>query len=338
MNENKIMGNTIGNLQNKGLVAGEGEWLYFVLEDGLYRSLKNGDKKIKIASVKAQGVHILGQWIFYIEEEKMICKLKVDGSEKVTLVESEYNDIYNLMIFNKWIYYTLGISEAIYRIDFDGDNKQFLFGKVLLSIAMDGEYILYSDDQMGYIIRVSINRIEKFLALSETELVKEWVKYHKCPESAIEEMKRYGISKCIDTEVLSEGMLVSEDQDCFSINIVNEWIYYLKTEEALRSYDNPRDIKCHIYKSNIEGGKSTKLSNEYVRQINVSGHWIYYINYYNGNLYRMDINGECKMKLSNDWVTNVYLIDNWVYYYTKDKINKNLFGICLENMKTIQID
>ncbi|MDD4493088.1 MAG: DUF5050 domain-containing protein [Eubacteriales bacterium] len=85
----------------------------------------DGSEKLKIAEVGHEGFNISGDWLFYGDiDDEMGYRIKLDGSSKSKII-NDY--LININIIDDWIYYTVYESQNVkkmYRIRFDGSNKQ----------------------------------------------------------------------------------------------------------------------------------------------------------------------------------------------------------------------
>lgn len=136
------VGNTTGNIINKGIVSSKNGWTYYSDYQQnrclLYRT--NGNKITQLLSEKNSLIiylNVVGDWVYYDKVDiykqdgyidtilkDTICKMKIDGSEKTELQTS--NSIYYLSVVGDWIYYsksTYGGQYDEYKIRTDGSEE-----------------------------------------------------------------------------------------------------------------------------------------------------------------------------------------------------------------------
>lgn len=100
-------GNTMGNLQNDGLVATNGENILYNNSNGLFKNSIDGGNKKLISSDYAEDINILNGWIYYYSTSdsganKGLWKITTDG-EELTLLRD--GSVENLIVDNEWIYF-----------------------------------------------------------------------------------------------------------------------------------------------------------------------------------------------------------------------------------------
>lgn len=104
----------------------------------------------------------------------------------------------------------------------------------------------------------------------------------------------------------SEVIKLNEDKSQ-SINIVGDWIYYIKTGESTEG--------GNFYKMRTDGTEQSKLNDDIARYIIVVGDWIYYINESDeSKLYKIRTDGTNSTKLNDDASSEIVVIDDWIYY------------------------
>lgn len=129
-------GNTSGNLNNGGLYAKAGEWIYFsnLQDDGkLYKMKADGSGAEKISDDRAHYINVIGDDIYYSGNGWNLTKIKTDGTEMSKICS---DDARCINVSGDWVYYSdySGYPIKLYRINIDGTGKEKL-----------------SDDKPGYI-------------------------------------------------------------------------------------------------------------------------------------------------------------------------------------------
>ena len=83
--EEEIRGNSVGNIANGGLVARQGDWIYYRnSSDGykLYKVKTDGSGREKINDDSSWFINVVGDWIYYVNADDgyKLYKVKTDGS------------------------------------------------------------------------------------------------------------------------------------------------------------------------------------------------------------------------------------------------------------------
>jgi hypothetical protein len=282
--EINIYGNTPGNLANGGIVAQQGDWIYYTI----------------ISSVSSDTTKPNGQ----------LCKIRTDGSGEVKL-NSDVS--FNINVVGDWIYYVNVQPGNIFKIRTDGTGKTKLNSNESRNIYVVGDWIYYQDDQ-SYLCKSRTDGTGE-TKLGETEgpsffnVVGDWIYYivpyvNNSDDSCIYKIR---------TDGTEETMILSDREDFLSINVVSDWIYYVIG--SAHGYGN-------LYKIHTDGTGKTELSNDKIANINVVGDWIYYVigsapsdyaqSY--GDLYKIHTDGTGKTKLSNKKIAKINVVGDWIYY------------------------
>jgi hypothetical protein len=127
-------GNMVGNIINYGLVAQQGEWIYYIdNSDGsknnryknkhkLYKIRTNGSGQEKLNDDHCRYINVIGEWIYYCHSSDNLYKIRTDGSGRTVLSDDECSYV---NVIGKWIYYcNESDNKRIYKIETDGKNKK----------------------------------------------------------------------------------------------------------------------------------------------------------------------------------------------------------------------
>ncbi len=251
--DENVRGNTVGNLVNRGLVAQQGDWIYYSNEvdsedypdawgaasnappifSGIFKSRLDGTEKTYITYVpNAVFINVIGEWIYYIDGgvraahaaeelwQGAVYKIRTDGTEKTQLTEA---DCWYMSAVGSFIYYA-NVSDGgrIYKMRTDGsENTRINDDESVCLNVVDGwiYYVNQSDGDKIYKIRTD-----------GTERTK-----------------------------------LNDDESAY-LNAVNGWIYYSNKSDSSK-----------IYKVRIDGTERTKLcDDENCSYVNVTGDRVYY--------------------------------------------------------------
>ena len=282
-------GNTNGNLLNGGMIAYQGEWLYFSSEGSLYKS-KLGGSEIKII-YKAEendgniaNINIIDDELYFSagnHEKGGLYRIKDDGSDVKKLVSDtgggRQEKVY---VVGDWIYYD---KKYILKKDGDGSDKK----QIIEEKSGSTETFSISD---GYIYYVGMN-------------------YNN--EDCIYKLK-------MNTEAEKQEIY---KRNVYDVSVEDGWIYYIDNHTGDK-YGN----LCRIGIDGTEGGE---VIDETVVAYNINDGWIYYILKENGKneLYKMKIDGTENQKFDLkdsqiDEYYGIYVIEDWIYYMTDGVIQR----------------
>lgn len=285
-------GNTLGNMVNGGFVVQEGGWVYYISnESSIYKVKVDGSEKTILFEenkVLFNSINLAGGWIYFSsistdENHKItsggIYKIKTDGKEKVKLCPAVANYLY---VAGDWLYYINMDNDHsnLERIKIDGSEKTKISEEIKGYYSISGDFIYYilSEDKNndGYF------------------------------ESTLCRIKTDGTGL---TRVSLKDSVRSD------IQVLGDWVYYGINSKVVGSMDKEGDDHTKLYKIKTDGTGKTKISDDYIGFVNISGDCIYYSNMSdNLFLYKMKIDGTGKTKLNNQYSVEINVAGDWIYY------------------------
>ncbi|WP_251859568.1 DUF5050 domain-containing protein [Clostridium sp. Marseille-Q2269] len=255
------MGNSSGNILNKGFIAKDNEYIYCVNKENgngkIYRNKINGAEDKQLSSNSADFLNIYGEYIYYVSNGDL-CRIKKDGSEEKIIKSAAPS---YMTIYNDFIYYFDKSQGGIYKIKIDGSAySQVVSGgkwRADSQFIVSGEFIYYSnyeDNSSIYKIRTDGSSKIKLntLSCSQMNIIGKYIYY-------ISNGNLYTI--CIDG---SDNKLLYSG-NISNINGYGNNIYYVDNN------DNNA-----LYKINLDGSYRIKLSKKSINYINILDGEIYY--------------------------------------------------------------
>lgn len=289
------MGNSSGNINNLGIAAQDGMWIYYRGTGGaLYRIKQDGIDKTQLTiGQDVRYINVVGNYVYYTASTPAtkttaaytgIYKMKTDGSDAVQTTASgrvtaqtgrlvaSFPQIHDVIVAGDWIYYINDTDGRMYRVNVSGYGNTAITSDKYTDINIVKNYI--------YAVNVSDNN-----------------KIYK-----------------IDLSNSNAASKVS-DVNAMHLNVVDDEIYY-------RNYgDNEK-----LYRMSTDGSENVKLCDDMALNVNVSGDSVYYKNASDGNkLYRINTDGTGGQKIlatnttsgtriSTDVVEYIAAFDPTIYY------------------------
>ena len=260
------IGNTLGNIVNHGLVAMEGEWIYFSnVNDGgkIYAMRTDGSELHKINDAASSFINVVDGWIYYRNEDDghRIYAMQTDGSNQLRL---NYDRSGSISVTDGLIFFSnQDDNSSIYVMEKDGSNQRKLGDDPSWSLNVVNGWIYYaniSDDFSIYTISVEGYGRRKLNNDSSVTLhvVGDWIYY----------AHRNGGVFRMRTDGTEQQRL--NDARAFSINVIYDWIIF-----TVRTGGD--DFQSNIYAMRTDGS-DLELLEESVGHffINIVDGWIFY--------------------------------------------------------------
>jgi hypothetical protein len=261
-------GNTAGNIINGGIVAQQGDWIYYQNvsdHSNLYKVRTDGTQATKLNDRFSSYINIVGDWIYY-SNGVYLYKIRTDGTQETKLSDRV---IGSLSVVDDWIYFSLPFDLSLYKIHTDGTEETELSDDVIQYFNIVDGWIYYVDSGMciNKMRTDGTGEIKLYdYAASDINVVGDWIYFWG-----------RGLEK-IRTDGTGRTTLFNDDLDY--INVVGDWIYYTPLNDG------------SIFKIRTDGTGRTQLNSDFSVNINIVGDWVYYINYSDhDNLYRMKTDG-----------------------------------------------
>lgn len=258
--------NLMQNLENKGLVAKQGKWLYYTTYTGLCKieidkiSNESHNDAVFVSSNSAESLNISDGWIYYSGHTlsnsgytDTVIKTRLDGKETVKLNEEASK---NVKLVDDWICYLQLPDRQLYRMKTDGSNKMRLSNDKTYYYYVCGDYVFYqnqSDHFKMYRIRTDGSNRTKISDESTG------------PFSIIDDKIYYthgGKLYKMNLNGKEKAEVIDDNVSCF--NIYNGWIYYSNKSDSYK-----------LYKVKIDGTSRTKLLDTPVHNINIIDDWFF---------------------------------------------------------------
>ncbi|WHH57181.1 DUF5050 domain-containing protein [Petroclostridium sp. X23] len=261
---NTQTGNTPGNIMNNGLVAKQGDWIYYCSDgEGLYKERIDGTNRVKLSDDWAEFINVAGDWIYYTaysgrRGNSAFYMMKTDGSNR-----TEIN--------NKAPRYFSIVNSTYYGIEGDTLRKGEL-GNTELPIDLgDGniQYINIIEEWIYYTNTDDENKSYKMKTdgSKRIRLIDDSAKYLNVNDGWIYYINESDSNKLYKAQTDGSNKIKLSNDIVESINVSDNWIYYVNASDNYT-----------LYKADINGSNRAKLNNDYSESINVVDNWIYYIN------------------------------------------------------------
>ncbi len=294
-------GTTSWNINNDGIAASTGDWIYYHWfgnesydsKGGLYKIKTDGTEKEQIYQGPLFDINVVGDYIYFVggsitvmggsatRQGTSIKKVKTDGTDSTTIMDLGYGDgtIRDALVVGEWIYYNrLKIGSDVsgfYKIKTDGADQQKLLSYMVSCVDIVEDWIYYSPSNPNKgddgIFKIKTDGTEQQLIFSTNRLrkntnigiVDDWI-YYVVDFNKIYKVKTDGTDQ--------QGIM--SNTDLIALNISEDWIYL--TTNAW--------VGLSLQKIRIGGTDEQLLYSDMLMQnICVLGDWIFFESYNNNN-------------------------------------------------------
>ncbi|MCL2089399.1 MAG: DUF5050 domain-containing protein [Oscillospiraceae bacterium] len=260
-------GNNSGNLANGGYMAEKNGLIHYrgPVNGGLHRMRAIGAANTQITNETAKSINVLDNWVYYIADDGILVKMRINGSNKQDLATG----VTSINVIDNHIYFT---ADALYRMNTDGTDRVTLHGSPIPVSVIDNGWIYYWGD--GGINRIrtdgtGLSRIVDMAVNGSINAAGGRVYY-----SDGENLVAAGAD--------GTGRQVLADKNPLVINAADDgWIYYYEL--------------AGVFRVRPDGTNPTRLTNANyannpaVKSLSIAGDWVYF--YDNSEIYYVRKNG-----------------------------------------------
>jgi hypothetical protein len=260
---NDELGNTYNNLIDGGTIAERENWIYYSTNTGLYKMTKDGSDTTKLYDKPVSSINIMGEWVYFITEDKQVLKINTDGSTVQDLTSDGKKFDLAFVTKNHLYFYSFSGKTKMYMQNIDGTNLKELPTPFLITSAQDGDIYALKEESRNVSPEASLytesynkydtegNVKEK---LQEIEVRQEAL-YSPIADGKIYYKKRpsglysYNMTDKTETQIIKDMIT--------DYSIYNGYIYYL----ILQDQDvDPQSGQPNIYKVALDGSGKEKVA------------------------------------------------------------------------------
>lgn len=282
-----------GNLQNGGRIALSGTWIYYALDQSLFRVRTDGGERETLATESGgfYNINVLDGWVYYRTFSGNVYRMRTDGTAKTLLIQGRKDSLLDLdtlkevnnvqgvcefIVIEGWIYYNAQITvgqdaqraSVLYRMRLDGSGKEQLAGgpgELLWLMDLGGEWIYltsFSADSSRFRnLRLSATgggpREMPFLSYSsQIQLADGWIYFLDAAG---------GHAVCRIRPDGTEAKILSKELSCETMNVCDGWVYCVTRQDE--------NATGSLVRFPAEGGAPEVLKADYTGKCSLAGEW-----------------------------------------------------------------
>ena len=273
-------GNSNANISNSGLVARQGDWLYYIdvaPRGNLYKMRYDKTGNTLLYEGAVNSINVVGDWVYFqnynvisisgsiVTVESNLYKVKTDGSE-LTDMKCKIQINSGLLVVGDWMYFTSNADDPnimkIYKMRTDGTEKIKLSDERCSIFQVEGDWIYYSANAMIFKMKTDGSENTKLL-----------------------------------------------DNESNQFIVDGSFIYYNNTSDGRR-----------IYRIDTSGAGKTKITEDSSGSFNISDGYIYFSDLADLKaLSKVNINGGNKTRIDRDAAYYIAIFDDMIYYFIFDQ-------------------
>ncbi len=273
VNEKKISSSSCSNrsiIKGKDMVQYEG-WIYYSNQEkggGIYRQSIDGLRLEKLNDAKSDYINIVDNSIYYRQvREHAVCKMSLDGSDKIILYEGVVSD---LMYLEDGLYFIEPTSEGscLYRLD-EEKKKTKIINENIENVMVLEDWIYYSVIGERSINRFSRKKLKKevlyqgagLFTVGENEIYfYEQERNNLCKMnldgSKISIIKKSSPIRMLD--VINKSIIYSEGENIYCIQDGVEEKKMLDVDCPIIDFSISNDGLLYSYVEKLDGKESVR--------------------------------------------------------------------------------
>lgn len=311
--------NSMGNLSQRGLIAGDESDAFLALPGGLVR-LREG-----VAELLYQGecshLNLREETLCFVDSRNRILEIDREGGAPFLIADKtgmKYDEINHMLVQGDWLYYSVYWGGSVYRVNLETWEQDFMFHATCLSLAVDEDYLYYVDEPSGVIQRLLLTEIDHLLSLTKIQLAELWFEQNELPVSEMPDFIRRGMAEKIDISLLLEPEVLNEWDGSYSVQPVEGSVLYLECEES------DEETLCYLAALNPDTGEAARLLEDPVEAFNLTEDWIVFKKSDDGCLYKLSYEGGEEKRIMGDEVEAVFVVGEriWCTHPEGDKLTR----------------
>ncbi len=319
MDEEEIL-NGMGNLAQRGLIAGDDEDVFIALPGGLIHI--RGEKAQLLFEGECSHLNLREDTLCFVDSRNRILEVDRDGSGPVLIAEKtgiRYDEINHMIVQGDLLYYSVYWGGSVYRVNLETGRQDFLFHATCLSLALDDDYIYYADEPTGVIQRLSLAELDHLLSLGKVQLAELWFEQNELSQSELPDFMRRGMAEKIDLAMMLEPEVLNEWDGCYSIQPIDGAVLYMACDD-----EDEEEPLCYLRALDPETGNDAQLLEDPVDAFNLTEDWILIKKTDDGRLYRLPYEKGEEKRIMGDEVEEIFVVGDriWCTHPEGDRITR----------------
>ena len=225
-----------------------GDYVYYINEEPgpIYKTNKNNGVTTKLESRRCSNLIVVGHTIFFRREYQDLYKMNCDGKFKTKIV----SDILEFSVYEKMIYYTSITDKCMYRVDFNGKNKEKVSDSYAMEINIENDRIYYIDFDDSNLYTLKLDGSDKKVLdtgrCSNLNLY-QGVLYYCYLDNNKFPLQPYLVRMNVDGS--NKVRLIAGN--IVNINVLNDFIVYRQVTEKA-------GLEAGLYKIDLDGKNQVK--------------------------------------------------------------------------------
>lgn len=312
--------NSMGNLAQRGLIAGDEDDVYLALSGGLVHI--QGDRAELLFEGECSHLNLREDSVCFVDSRNRILEIDRDGGSPALLAEKtgiRYDEINHMMVQGDMLYYSVYWGGAVYRINLKTGQQDFLFHATCLSMAVDENYLYYADEAEGVIQRLSLAELDALLSRPKIQLAELWFEQNELSQTEMPEFIRRGMAEKIDLSMLLEPEVLNDWDGCYSIQPISGAVLYMACDD-----EEEDESLCYLHALDPDTGGAAKLLEDPIETFNLTEDWILLKKADDGCLYRLSYERGEEKRVMSEEIEAIFVVGDriWCTHPEGDKITR----------------
>ncbi len=311
--------NSMGNLAQRGLIAGDESEVFLALPGGLVR-FRDGAAELLFKG-ECSHLNVREDTLCFVDGRNRILEIDREGGAPFLVAEKtgiRYDEINHMIVLGNMLYFSVYWGGSVYRVNLDTREQDFLFHTTCLSLAADEEYLYYVDEAVGVIQRILLAEIDHLMSLSKIQLAELWFEQNELPISEMPDFIRREMAEKIEISLLLEPEVLNEWDGSYYVQPVEGSVLYMECDEE------EDETLCYLAALNPDTGETARLLEDPIDAFNLTEDWIVLKKSDDGCLYKLSYEGGEEKRIMGDEVEALFVVGEriWCTHPEGDKITR----------------
>ena len=152
-------GNTQENQMNGGILVEDEQYVFYCVKDYrdknyIFRETKETGETIELTTTNASFLNIYNDYLYYINDENSVFKMKKDGSDRQRIIE----EATSMYVENNYLYYINdNMFDGLFKLNLETNKSKEIIGTGVIEFIVYKGNIYYISDEDNMLYKADVN-------------------------------------------------------------------------------------------------------------------------------------------------------------------------------------